>query len=123
VDGIITLPIAIAAFFVLPDLPENTKAKYLTAEVGTSVYDTTSGMLTRSSGDQNEPSSNGSRRASQASALHKGEAQEDLHVMALVGSRGMLCVSFSLFGLILRAIENTMLIGRVSFQLLEQWSC
>lgn len=31
-DGIISLPIAIAGFWMLPDLPENTRAFYLTAE-------------------------------------------------------------------------------------------
>lgn len=33
VDGIISLPIAIAGFFVLPDVPEITKAFYLSEEV------------------------------------------------------------------------------------------
>jgi hypothetical protein len=33
VDGIISLPIAIAGFFVLPDVPETTKAWYLSEEV------------------------------------------------------------------------------------------
>ena len=32
VDGIITMPIAIAGFFVLPDLPETTRAWFLTTE-------------------------------------------------------------------------------------------
>jgi hypothetical protein len=33
VDGIISLPIAIAGFFILPDVPEITKAWYLSEEV------------------------------------------------------------------------------------------
>lgn len=33
VDGIISIPIALAAFFVLPDLPEITRARYFTQEV------------------------------------------------------------------------------------------
>jgi ACS family pantothenate transporter-like MFS transporter len=33
-DGIISLPICIAGFFFIPDLPENTRAFYLTANVG-----------------------------------------------------------------------------------------
>ncbi|KAJ5405917.1 Major facilitator superfamily domain general substrate transporter [Penicillium sp. CMV-2018d] len=32
IDGIITLPIAIFGFLFFPDIPENTKAKYLTAD-------------------------------------------------------------------------------------------
>lgn len=32
VDGIISLPICIAGFFVLPDMPENCRVKWLTAE-------------------------------------------------------------------------------------------
>ena len=34
VDGIISLPIALAGFVVLPDLPEITRARYLTKDVG-----------------------------------------------------------------------------------------
>jgi len=34
VDGVISLPIAIAGFFVLPDVPEITRAWYLSEEVG-----------------------------------------------------------------------------------------
>jgi len=33
VDGIISLPIAVAGYFVLPDLPETTRARYLTEDV------------------------------------------------------------------------------------------
>lgn len=33
VDGIISLPIAIAGYFLIPDMPENTRAWYLTREV------------------------------------------------------------------------------------------
>ena len=32
-DGVITLPVAIAGYFFLPDLPDNTKAWYLKPEV------------------------------------------------------------------------------------------
>ncbi len=32
VDGIISMPIAILGFFILPDLPDTTRAFYLTAE-------------------------------------------------------------------------------------------
>jgi MFS transporter, ACS family, pantothenate transporter len=32
IDGIITMPIAIAGFFVLPDLPETTRAWYLSTD-------------------------------------------------------------------------------------------
>lgn len=32
-DGLISAPIAIAGFFILPDLPEITKAFYLTDKV------------------------------------------------------------------------------------------
>lgn len=32
-DGVISLPICIAGYFILPDLPENTKAFYLSEEV------------------------------------------------------------------------------------------
>jgi hypothetical protein len=35
VDGIISFPIAIAGYFLIPDMPENTKAWYLTEEVRT----------------------------------------------------------------------------------------
>lgn len=34
-DGIISLPICIAGFFLIPDLPENTRAFYLTEDVST----------------------------------------------------------------------------------------
>jgi ACS family pantothenate transporter-like MFS transporter len=34
-DGIISAPICIAGFFLLPDLPENTRAFYLSEDVGT----------------------------------------------------------------------------------------
>ena len=37
VDGIISLPIAIAGFFFLPDVPETSRAWYLTSEVSASV--------------------------------------------------------------------------------------
>lgn len=37
-DGIISLPICIAGFFLLPDLPENTRAFYLKAEVSYNAY-------------------------------------------------------------------------------------
>lgn len=33
-DGIISAPICIAGFFLLPDLPENTRAFYLSEDVG-----------------------------------------------------------------------------------------
>lgn len=32
-DGIISLPICLAGFFLIPDLPENTKAFYLNENV------------------------------------------------------------------------------------------
>lgn len=32
-DGVISAPICIAGFFLLPDLPENTRAFYLTEDV------------------------------------------------------------------------------------------
>jgi MFS transporter, ACS family, pantothenate transporter len=37
VDGIISLPIAISGFFILPDVPEITRAWYLSKEVRTRV--------------------------------------------------------------------------------------
>ena len=33
-DGIISAPICVAGFFLLPDLPENTRAFYLSEDVG-----------------------------------------------------------------------------------------
>ena len=33
-DGVISMPIAIAGYFFLPDLPETSRARYFTAEVG-----------------------------------------------------------------------------------------
>jgi ACS family pantothenate transporter-like MFS transporter len=32
-DGVISLPICVAGFFLIPDLPENTRAFYLTENV------------------------------------------------------------------------------------------
>ena len=38
-DGIISAPICLAGFFLLPDLPENTRAFYLTESVRTTAGD------------------------------------------------------------------------------------
>ena len=37
-DGIISLPICIAGYFMLPDLPENTRAFYLNEKVRHTLY-------------------------------------------------------------------------------------
>lgn len=37
-DGIISLPICLAGFFLLPDLPENTRAFYLKEEVSLHLF-------------------------------------------------------------------------------------
>jgi len=33
IDGLISVPVAVASFFLLPDLPGNTRSRYLTQEV------------------------------------------------------------------------------------------
>lgn len=38
-DGVICFPIAVAAFFILPDLPENTRAFFLNQEVSSVLSD------------------------------------------------------------------------------------
>lgn len=36
VDGIISLPIAVAGYFIIPDMPQNSRAWYLKKEAGSS---------------------------------------------------------------------------------------
>ena len=93
IDGVISLPIAIAGFFVLPDVPEISRAWYFSKAVSV-LIDLLFGPIAdvrRGIGIRKEKSA--ARGSSAARPLHQGEGQEDLDFMAHLRPQSPLRVS------------------------------
>ena len=93
VDGIISLPVCLAGFVFLPDVPEVSRAWCLTKEV--SKHDSVVGKrqnLTSTAGDRLREETNGTRRPQRARALYQKEIQEDTDLMAYLCLDGCLHV-------------------------------
>ena len=95
IDGVISLPIAIAGFFVLPDVPEICRAPYLSKEVKQKSTVPSRGTtgVTDVPGNCLCAKANGTRRACEARPLHQSENQENIQFMAYLYSCSALCVS------------------------------
>ncbi|KAJ5295853.1 hypothetical protein N7508_010674 [Penicillium antarcticum] len=72
VDGIISLPVAISGFFILPDVPEISSPWYLSQEV----------TISRHAGSQTGPKTNETRGKKRQRTIHEIKAEEDIHFMA-----------------------------------------
>ena len=96
VDGVISLPIAIAGFFFLPDVPGTSRAWYLTNEVRASVSWTTKLLLTLQSGSSIFCETNGIRGPQAESSIHKEKSQKDSGVLAYISANSALCARHQL---------------------------
>ena len=102
VDGVISLPIALAGYFFIPDVPETSRAFYLSEDVGTPFRTDSSNVETElcplgSSIFQEE---NAARRAQTASTVHQGEDTENIDILAHLCTHSALRVSMTLFRLL-----------------------
>lgn len=84
VDGIISLPVCLAGFIFLPDVPEICNAFYLTKEVNTtgSEDDKSDPILTLLTGNRLWQKANGARRPQRTTTLHQKQSEKDIHVLA-----------------------------------------
>ncbi|KAL8793243.1 MAG: hypothetical protein Q9195_004179 [Heterodermia aff. obscurata] len=93
VDGVISLPIAIAGFFFLPDVPEISRAWYLTKEVRAIFKATTKFKLTPESGPSICSEANGIRGPQAERSIFQEKSQEDPDVLAYISANSALCAS------------------------------
>jgi len=92
IDGSISLPMAIAGFFLLPDVPEITKSWYLSEEVSLPpcFHQTTTNIRT---GNQIVSVANEAGRQRTAVQIHQSQTQADFFVLAYLSDNHCLCVS------------------------------
>lgn len=96
-DRVISLPIAAASFFVLPDYPENSRVWYLNEGVSTELpICTRELLLIRFTGQGNRQKKDGTRRPTEETAIHEEESAENLELMAPVDSTPSHLVSSAL---------------------------
>jgi ACS family pantothenate transporter-like MFS transporter len=93
IDGVISLPVAIAGFFFLPDVPETSKAFYLSKDV--SIYSASRSFSIAKAGAgirvwKEEDAARGPRAEK---ALHQSEVQEDFVFVAHLPSKSIIRVS------------------------------
>lgn len=94
-DGIISLPIALAGYFFIPDVPETSRAFYLNEDVGgPQRYKKPSIEAdVRTLGTSIFQEENAARRSQASSPVYQGEDLEDTDILAYLRSYGALCVS------------------------------
>lgn len=83
VDGIISLPIALSGYFLLPDVPETCRAPYLSKEV--SSHSSTRFQVVKTDGGVGAclcASSNVLRRTKEQSAIYEKEGSQDFQKLA-----------------------------------------
>ena len=100
IDGIISIPIAIAGYFILPDVPEITKAWYLSETVRTDHIWQTSlahGADKHSVGNQSCSEKNEARRTPKSTTIYEGQDQENFDLLAYLCPDRSLHVSVMLF--------------------------
>lgn len=86
-DGVISLPIAFASFFMLPDFPHNTRAWYLKESVRYHGRHTVSPFTEMGPllGHSIESKTNGAHWACTKTTLHESQGGQNLHKMAYLG--------------------------------------
>ena len=103
-DGAISLPVAFASFFMLPDLPDNTRAWYLNAQVGVSSASCSQVSSSNSLSDNKchliGPSTRleagGTHWPRPETTLHQGESGQDSVQMACLDPPSHDCVTLNL---------------------------
>lgn len=81
VDGIISLPIALMGFIVLPDVPEISNPWYLTKDVRLP-YRRNQQTLNQYIGSQTLAEAHGARRPKDQRAVYKSQAEKDIYLLA-----------------------------------------
>lgn len=95
VDGIISLPIAVAGFFVLPDVPEIANPWYLSKTVRFYSQLSDKGLVLNDwlyQGGRPRSETHGVRRQKASRAVHRGKTQEDLFLVAYLSPDAVICV-------------------------------
>lgn len=95
VDGIISLPIALAGYLFIPDVPETSRAFFLSKDVRERCRWDKVITLTKVSfpGPSICQEENAARRSQATSTVHHGKNTEDLDILAYLRTYGTLCVS------------------------------
>lgn len=93
VDGTISLPIALAGYFVLPDMPDTTRAWYFTPEVCLSANSFPCALPNNSTGKATRHQTHGSRRSQHSGSIHESKSRFYLQVVAYLPADAPLRVS------------------------------
>lgn len=84
IDGVISIPVALSGFFVLPDVPEISSPWYLSDEVCSTLFIYMLGLRPYwpKIGGPTRAETNAARRTTESRPIHQVQAQEDLFFMA-----------------------------------------